>query len=266
MKTRALLLPAFACLLVSCQSGQPRQTTKGPTLVWADEFDTAGRPDPTKWAYDVGGHGWGNQELQFYTENVPRNARVENGHLIIEAHREPVQTNNYSSAKLVTRGKASWTYGRLEVRARLPQGRGTWPAIWMLADVPQLKWPDDGEIDIMEHVGHDQGVVHGTVHTKAYHHSIGTQKGGQTRDAAVSSEFRTYRIDWSPQQIEWYIDGKKYYTFANEQKTKAEWPFDRPFYLILNLAIGGAWGGQKGVDDSQLPQRLEVDWVRVYKP
>jgi len=146
-------------------------------VVWSDEFEYVGLPDPAKWGYDVGGHGWGNKELQFYTERRKENARVENGRLIIEARRDAAENHRYTSARLVSKGKGDWTYGRFEVRAKLPSGRGTWPAIWML---PSLKsygesdWPDNGEIDVMEHVGFDPDVIHASAHTRAYYHSIST--------------------------------------------------------------------------------------------
>ena len=146
-------------------------------LIWSDEFETAGLPDTINWNYDVGGHGFGNNELQYYLANKPENARVENGILIIEARREVYQNRSYTSAKLWTKGKVEWKGGRIEVRARLPKGRGTWPAIWMLPAKEPMQWPRDGEIDIMEHVGFDDGVVHGTIHTEAYNHVKKTQKG-----------------------------------------------------------------------------------------
>jgi len=240
-------------------------------LVWADEFDYVGLPDSTHWSYDVGGHGWGNGELQYYTDNRAENARVEEGHLTIEAHRETFGGKTYTSARLVTKGKADFTYGRFEARARLPSGRGTWPAIWMLPTGNSYgDWPDSGEIDIVEHVGFDPDVVHSTVHTRAYYHSIGTQRGRHVDLPTARSEFHTYAIEWTPEEIRGYVDDNHYFTFANERPTDPaadfrQWPFDEPFHLILNVAIGGAWGGQKGVDPDIFPTRLVVDYVRVYE-
>lgn len=242
-------------------------------LVWADEFNYAGLPDPTKWGYDVGGHGWGNNELQFYTEQRKENARVERGILLIEARRENWKSSKYTSARLHSKGKGDWTYGRFEIRAKLPTGRGTWPAIWML---PSLKtygdggWPDNGEIDVMEHVGFDPDVVHGSVHTKAYHHSIGTHKSAKMNVPSARKTFNVFAVEWDPKEIRWYINGKHYFTFPNEKLTQTtadhkQWPFDKPFHLVLNLAVGGNWGGLKGVDESIWPQRLEIDYVRVYR-
>ncbi len=237
-------------------------------LVWADEFDTDGLPDPARWSYDVGGNGWGNQELQYYTENRTENARVENGVLVIEALKEAFGGNQYTSARLVTREKGDWTYGRIEARAKLPAGRGTWPAIWMLptnGTYGNGGWPDNGEIDIMEHVGFDPGVVHGTVHTDAYNHSIGTQRGGSRPVSDALDDFHTYAIEWSPVQIDFYIDDVVYFRHFNQNTGWTTWPFDRPFHLLLNIAIGGSWGGQQGIDDTIFPARMEVDYVRVYE-
>ncbi len=234
-------------------------------LVWSEDFKENGLPNPEHWGYDVGGGGWGNNELQFYTDKEPKNARVEDGRLIIEAIREPTGSRDYSSARLVSRGKMAWKYGKFEFRAKLPSGRGTWPAIWMLPDELPLTWPDDGEIDIMEHVGHDQGTVHGTVHTKAYHHSIGTQKGGQIRIPTVSTEFHDYVIEWHPNRIEWFLDGQRYFEFYNDGASNDTWPFNKPFYLIFNIAVGGNWGGSQGVDTAIWPQRLEIEHIKVYQ-
>lgn len=236
-------------------------------LIWSDEFETPGLPNTAKWNYDTGGHGFGNNELQFYTVNRPENARVENGKLIIETRKETYQNRAYTSAKIWTKGKVEWQGGRIEVRAKLPKGRGTWPAIWMLSAKNPMKWPLDGEIDIMEHVGFDEGVVHGTIHTEAYNHVKKTQKGKSTPVSDATQAFHVYAIDWDSERIAFYVDDQNYYTISKtETGTKYEqWPFDQPFYLILNVAVGGNWGGQKGVDDTIFPARMEVDYVRVYQ-
>lgn len=235
---------------------------------WADEFNKKGLPDAKKWGYDVGGSGWGNHELQYYTKDNLKNARVENGKLIIEAIKEPFEGKNYTSARLTSKGKADFLYGRFEVKAKLPKGLGTWPAIWMLAtehSYGQNYWPDNGEIDIMEHVGYDPNVIHASVHTKSYYHSIGTQKTAVKTIPTAMTDFHVYRIDWTPEKIESYIDGELYFTFKNEKTGWKEWPFDKKQHILLNIAVGGDWGGQKGVDDSIFPQKMEIDYVRVYK-
>lgn len=242
-------------------------------LMWSDEFDYEGLPDSAKWGYDVGGHGWGNDELQYYTERRSENARVEDGRLVIEARKEPYKESDYTSARLVTRDKGEWTYGRFEVRAKLPSGRGTWPALWMLAadeTYGDRYWPDNGEIDIMEHVGFDAGLVHAAVHTGAYHHSIGTHKTGEIAVPSAEDRFHVYAVEWTPEAIRAFVDGEHYFTFENERLAGAgagyeEWPFDRPFFLLLNIAVGGNWGGMEGVAPDVWPQRMEVDYVRVYQ-
>ncbi len=274
MKNLLIMNVIALMIFLACKSPDVPLPTSGtiiPTtrkLVWADEFDKAGLPDSTKWEYDVGGNGWGNNELQFYTRQRPENARVENGKLIIEARKEAYQGKNYTSARLLTRGKHTWTYGRIEAMAKLPKGIGTWPAVWMLGqNIATAGWPRGGEIDIMEHVGFDEGVIHGTIHTEAYNHAKKTQKGKQITITDVTQAFHLYAIEWTADQIDFFVDGQKYNTVEKAVlgSSVAEWPFEQPFYLLLNVAVGGNWGGQKGVDDSIWPQRMEVDYVRVYQ-
>jgi beta-glucanase (GH16 family) len=270
------LLLFVAAVLFGCirPSALTNHHGLGPMrLVWSDEFDYIGLPDPAKWGYDVGGHGWGNKELQNYTFARQENARVEDGRLIIEARRDGLNNQMYTSARLVSKGKGDWTYGRFEVRAKLPSGRGTWPAIWMLPSQNSYGdggWPDSGEIDIMEHVGFDPDIVHGSVHTRAYYHSIGTQKTDKVEVPTARTEFNVYAVEWTPEEIRWYVNDSPYFTFRNERLTSRtadykQWPFDKPFHLILNLAVGGTWGGAQGIDDLIWPQRMEIDYVRVYQ-
>lgn len=242
----------------------------GRTLVWADEFDEEGEPQSERWGYDLGDGcpgncGWGNNELQYYTRR-PENIRIEDGKLIIEARKEDYKGSEYTSARLVSKNKGDWKYGYVEARAKLPYGTGTWPAIWMLPTNWEYGgWPASGEIDIMEHVGYDQGIVHGTVHTEAFNHGIGTQKGDSIAVGDVHENFHVYAIDWTPEKIDFIVDNEVYHTFRNEKKGFEEWPFDKPFHLLLNMAVGGNWGGARGVDTTIWPQRMEVDYVRVYK-
>jgi beta-glucanase (GH16 family) len=240
-------------------------------LVWADEFTTPGAPDPAKWNYDLGDGcpgvcGWGNNELEYYT-NDPKNVRVEGGYLIIEALKETVGGKPYSSTRMVSKEKGDWLYGKIEVRAKLPRGRGTWPAIWMLStDWKYGGWPASGEIDIMEHVGYDPGVVHGTIHTETYNHSKGTQLEGKKVVTDCMDQFHVYAINWNKNFVEFYIDDTKYYSVTrNLSGDYKEWPFDQRFHLIMNVAVGGNWGGAQGVDETIWPQRMVVDYVRVYQ-
>lgn len=248
----------------------PSVVTKNPKagdLIWADEFNYKGLPDSTKWRYDVGGHGWGNDELQFYTSKRLENARVENGNLIIEARKEDWQGSKYTSARLVTKYKGDFLYGRIEARAKLPKGLGTWPAIWMLpTDENYGGWPYGGELDIMEHVGYDQNRIHGTIHTGDFNHTKGTQKTATKVIPDVSEAFHVYAIEWRPTQIMIYIDNIPYFTIEKQPDWDfKKWPFDKRFHIILNIAFGGSWGGSKGIDESVLPQQMVIDWVRVYK-
>jgi beta-glucanase (GH16 family) len=258
--TLSLLLLSAASLITS-----ERPPERALKLVWQDEFNYTGLPDSTKWNYDTGGGGWGNNELEYYTAKRPENARVENGMLIIEARKENWNNREYTSARLVTKGKGDWKYGRIDVRARLPKGVGTWPAIWMLGSVPHLKWPDDGEIDIMEHVGYDQGKIHGSIHCRKYNHVMGTQKTAVTTVPDCSESFHVYSVIWNADSVKIAVDSAVYFTFANEHTGYAAWPFDNPMHLLLNIAVGGNWGAQKGVDSTIWPVKMEVDYVRVYR-
>ena len=233
------------------------------TLVFSDEFETQGSLDPARWDYDLGYIA--NDERQYYTSRS-ENVRVEAGHLVIEARREPYQGYAYTSARVVTRGRFEPLYGRVEVRAKLPSGLGSWPAIWMLgSNIREVGWPACGEIDIMEHVGFDPLRIHASIHTAAYNHTAGTQKTAAVSIANPSDDFHVYAMEWYPDRIEASVDGQRYFTFRNEGSGSRAWPFDTPQYLLLNLAIGGTWGGQQGIDDSLFPKRLLVDYVRVYQ-
>ncbi len=268
-----LLSTALLAMLCSCKT----QTTAPATSqyekewsfesvpVWADEFEYTGQPDSTKWGYDTGGGGWGNNELQYYTDSSS-NSYVSDGTLMITARKENYKGREYTSARLVSKDKGDFLYGRFEIRAKLPTGKGTWPALWMLpTDWAYGGWPKSGEIDIMEHVGFDQNKVHVTVHTEAYNHSQGTQKGQSKVVETASTEFHLYRVDWTPVAVKGYIDDQQVFEFPNEGKGPSVWPFDKRFHLLMNIAVGGNWGGAAGVDPSVFPQSMEVDYVRVYE-
>lgn len=237
-------------------------------LIWSDEFD-GNQLDPKRWEAYVGNGcpglcGFGNKELQYYTDDS-ENVMVKDGKLIITARKQAKDKNEYTSAKVWTKGLESWKYGRIEVSAKLPEGRGTWPAIWMLPEKNKYGgWPRSGEIDIMEHVGFDQGKVFGTIHTQSFNHMYATEKNDSIMVSDASEAFHEYAIEWREDRIDWFMDGQKYFTFHNSGKNSDDWPFDHRFYLILNIAVGGSWGGKHGVDDSIWPQTMEIDYVRVY--
>lgn len=239
-------------------------------VVWSDEFDGEGLPDTSKWTYDVGDWGWGNNELQYYTAFETKNARQENGALIIESHKND-NGHKWTSARLTTRGKVSFTYGKIEFSAKVPPKRGTWAAGWTLGDtyVDELSWPYTGEIDIMESVGYEMddetgnGTAHSTVHTKAFYFKIGNHKTGTIPVEKMYQEYHTYAVEWTPEGIKGFVDGKEYYSYT-ETTPEDAWPFSKPQNIILNLAMGGGWGGAQGMDDSYDSQQIIIDYVRVY--
>lgn len=258
----------ISILIATFCAGCSSKSASEPQLVWSDEFNDNGIPNRERWNLYVGNGcpqncGFGNHELQYYTDDS-QNVKVENGLLVITAKKQTKEDRNYTSAKITS--KTSFKYGRMEIRAKLPQGKGTWPALWMLpAESHYGGWPRSGEIDIMEHVGYNQNTVYGTVHTESFNHTKGTQLGDSLVVTTASSEFHEYAIEWREDRIEWFIDNEHYHTFNNTGKNSDDWPFDRPFYLIFNIAVGGDWGGKYGVDDGIWPQSMEVDYVRVYE-
>ena len=243
---------------------------EGWNIVWQDEFDKDSL-DLTKWSREIGGHGWGNNELQFYTDS-DSNSYVENGNLILKAQVVPQGIGSskglryYSSARLRTYGKGDWKYGRIEVKAKVASGQGIWPAIWMLpTDWLFGGWPSSGEIDIMEHVGYDLGVVHGSVHTEAYNHKINTQRSSAKKITNVDTEFHVYSIIWDKDMISFFIDDVQYFLFENDQQGNYKtWPFDQRFHLLINIAVGGDWPGNPD-NSTNFPRKMLVDYVRVYE-
>jgi len=233
-------------------------------LAWSDEFNYTGLPDSSKWTNEVGYVR--NNEPQYYTEKRLENNSVENGSLVIVARKENYDGAPYSSASLHNKGKGDFTYGKIEVRAKLPAGRGTWPAIWLLGSgYPETKWPLCGEIDIMEHIGFDYGKVHVNVHTEKYNWNKKTNQNDSILLPDVSSDYHIYTLEWYPDKLLFFVDGNQTYQFMNDGTGEKGWPFDKPCYLILNLAIGGAWGGRYGIDDSIFPAKYYIDYVRIYK-
>lgn len=249
----------------SVNKPSPAPITKTYQLIFSDEFNKDGLPDSTKWGYDVGGNGWGNNELEYYTMARSENARIVNGNLIIEARKENFSGSNYTSARLLTKNKVQWTYGKYEVRAKLPMGRGIWPAIWLLSANHPLNWPDDGELDIMEAVGFNPNVIYGTAHNKLYNGANGKQKGSNKSVPDADKNFHVYSIEWSPIQIVWSIDSTSYYTYYDPGLGIDAWPYFKDFFMILNVAVGGNWGGTQGIDDSAFPQQMVIDYVRIYQ-
>lgn len=234
-------------------------------LVWEDNFNTNGLPDNKIWDYEVGYVR--NSEAQYYTKERLENARVEDGALIIEARKDNWNGNEITSASLHTYGKKSMLYGKVEVRAKLPTGKGTWPAIWMLGNSIRegSSWPACGEIDIMENVGYDPNVIHANIHTKAYNHSIGTGKGDKITIDKPYEDFHVYTVEWFESEMRFFVDDKLYFTYKKESSDNDVWPFDNPHYLIINLAIGGGWGGQQGIAADLFPQKYYIDYVKVYE-
>jgi beta-glucanase (GH16 family) len=241
------------------------------SLVWSDEFNGNGLPDTTKWAYNIGNWGWGNNEPQYYTEFRKENARQEDGNLIIEAHKNDLG-EPWTSARLTTQGQASFLYGKVEFRAKVPVGRGTWSAGWLLGDSyeDELSWPYCGEIDVLECVGYEidnetgDGLNHATCHTRAYYFKQDNQIGSEKVVESMNSKFHTYAIEWYPDVIYGLVDGERYYTY-DKNKDELEWPFFNPQNIILNLAVGGGWGGAKGIDESWESHQFIIDYVRVYE-
>jgi beta-glucanase (GH16 family) len=235
-------------------------------LVWSDEFNQGSMPDTTKWKFNIGNGewGWGNNEQQYYT-NESTNVRIENGRLIIEARKETKERQNYTSARMITQGKASWTYGRFEIRAKLPKGMGAWPAIWMLGEnINQVGWPACGEIDIMEEVGKAPDEINWSTHSKMLNWPKGTQKTFKTNIKNTTTAFHVYRLDWTSKSIQFYVDNKLYYTVLNDGRGVDYYPFTSPQFLILNLAIGGNMAGFT-IDENAFPAQMLVDYVRVYQ-
>lgn len=272
----SLLLLVIALLLTACQGSAqttlpiptpiptPPAAPEGWTLVWHDEFDgdAINRAD---WTFDLGGGGWGNGEAQVYTD-LPANARVQQGLLIIEARKEANDQGGFqfTSARLKTQGLKTFQYGRIEARLKVPAGAGLWPAFWMLgANFEQVGWPDCGEIDIMEYVGRDPNLVMGTLHGPGYSGALGLTSRS-LQDYPIAAAFHTYAVEWSSDQITWSYDDVAYHTLTRSDVGSDRWVFDQPFFLILNLAAGGTLGGFIS-PDTAFPAQFYADYVRVYQ-
>jgi beta-glucanase (GH16 family) len=262
-----IALPIFCCLGFAWSAAA--QSNTGWTLVWSDEFAQAdgSSPDPAKWTYDTGGGGWGNHELEYYTSRT-NNARIESGKLVIEARQESYLGSNYTSARFKTQTKASWTLGRIEARIQIPRGQGIWPAFWTLgANIGSVGWPNCGEIDIMENVGREPTLVHGTVHGPGYSGNGGiTAQYSLPGDATFADDFHIYGVEWTTNQIKWFVDGQQYFSVNPASlPSGTTWVFTQPQFLLLNVAVGGGWPGNPD-GTTTFPQRMIVDYVRVYAP
>lgn len=279
-----MMLTTLAAMLAAAAQTAPTQEAAAPEphrppagyeLVFADEFTTGSEPDPQKWYYDThrNAEGWYNNELQYYAAQRRENARIANGMLIIEARKETLDAAGfpdfggqaYTSTRLTTQKRAAWTYGFFEVRAKLPCGRGTWPAIWMLPEDPDVVWPEGGEIDIMEHVGYEPGKVHHSVHTKAFNFGKGTQKTTSHDVPTACDAFHRYQLLWTEEMLVFAVDDAPRFAFKKTRDGRSRWPFDEDMHLLLNIAVGGDWGGRKGVDADAFPQAMLIDHVRVYQ-
>lgn len=269
-----LSLVFLALVFSSCSGPGPQDGLQpdkdGYVLVWKDEFSGSSL-DPSKWdiqlgtGSDYGLVGWGNNESQYYTGR-PDNLYLENGYLVIEAKKESYQGMPYTSARIRTKGLASWTYGKFEMRAMLPKSQGLWPAFWMLPeDNAYGSWPASGEIDIMELVGHTPHIVYGTAHFGNNFQDKGYITGQTERGSGdFSDTFHTYQVEWLPDTIRWSLDGAQYHEITREDLGDYRWPFDRRFHLLLNVAVGGNWPGYPD-QSTILPQRMIVDYVNVYQ-
>lgn len=254
--------PSILVLLVSCFTLQ--SYSQKYVKVWSDEFNTPGLPDSTKWGYEVGKVR--NSELQYYTYKRSENARIQDTVLIIEARKEDYKGAAYTSASLMSKYKGDWIYGKFEIRAQVPAGKGTWPAIWMLPTKGEYGgWPKSGEIDIMEYVGMNADNLYYTAHYQGTDGSGHQSSGIETTYSQPYSKFITYTLVWTPTKLEWYADNKLCHTYNKTADDPHVYPFNKMFYMILNLAYGGGWGAQKGIDDTNLPVKFLVDYVRVYQ-
>lgn len=243
---------------------------EGWKLVWNDEFSNS-KINLDKWSHEIGGHGWGNNELQYYSDK-DSTAFIKDGKLVLRADVVPQGTGSsdnlryFKSARLRTSGKGDWRYGRIEVKAKVALGQGIWPAIWMLpTDWMYGEWPQSGEIDIMEHVGYDPGNVHGSIHTDSYNHKINTQRGGSLKLDNIDNAFYVYAVEWFEDKIDFYIDNEKYFSFQNDKKNNFQtWPFNQRFHLLINIAVGGDWPGSPN-ETTNFPAEMKIDYVRIYE-
>lgn len=252
-------------IFLGCSNSEVQTVATFNNLVMEDEFDTDGVLDSSIWTYDIGTgtNGWGNNELQYYT-NRTENISVQNGMLIISARQEQYNGSGYTSARIKTQGLFAQKYGRFEARMRLPYGQGMWPAFWLLGeDIDTVGWPNCGEIDVMEFRGQEPTIIHGTVHGPGYSGINGITKSYELENSRFDNEFHVFGIEWGPDYINYYVDNVLYNQITPDDVT-GNWVFDKPFFIVINLAVGGDYVGSPNAD-TVFPQNMLVDYVRVYK-
>ena len=261
------LLGLVFIALTGCETDETQEVVTYTNLVFADEFDTEGTPDTSIWKFDIGrgenADGWGNQELQYYTDRT-ENIKVENGYLLITAREEAYEGAAYTSARINTKGLFEQKYGRFEARIRLPYGKGLWPAFWMLGNDSDTNiWPQCGEIDIMENLGSAPATVFGSLHGPGYSAGEAETKEYTLPNDRFDTKFHVFGIEWGPNYINYYVDNKLYNQITPDD-VNGEWVFDHPFYIILNVAVGGSFPGSPNAE-TVFPQTMVVDYVRVYQ-
>lgn len=258
-----LCLTLLFTTFISCSTSETQTVAKFKTLTMQDEFDVDGQPNSSIWTYDIGGNGWGNNELQYYTDRS-NNVTVQNGYLLITAEKENYEGASYTSARILTKGLFEQKYGRFEARIKLPWGQGLWPAFWLLgSDIDDVQWPNCGEIDIMENRGQEPTLISGTVHGPGYYGGESITKSFSLTNDRFDTGFHVFGIEWAPDYINYYVDDVLYNQITPADVT-GEWVFNKPFFIILNLAVGGNYVGSPNTD-TVFPQTMLVDYVRVYK-
>jgi beta-glucanase (GH16 family) len=268
--------PAFFAFFAFIALAACANLSPSPSPVWRDEFDgPAGASfDRAKWVADTGGNGFGNQEREFYTTSAENVALDGDGHLVITARAEPPSSTyqcwygrcRYTSTRLKTKGLFAQAYGRFEARIRVPRGQGLWPAFWMLgADIDSIGWPQGGEINIMENIGREPAIAHGTLHGPGYSGADGIGRADTLSSGAYADDFHIFAVVWRPNEIRWYVDGRQYHRVTPADLPRgAKWVFNHPFFLLLNVAVGGGWPGDPDASTT-FPQQMVVDYVRVYR-
>lgn len=263
--TKGLGLITLCFVVISCSSDETQTVTTLDQLVMQDEFDIDGALNSELWTYNIGtgNNGWGNNELQYYTDR-PENIVAENGMLKITARQESFEGSSYTSARILTQGKFEQKYGRFEARMQLPWGQGMWPAFWLLgSNIDEVSWPNCGEIDIMENRGSEPTLVSSALHGPGYSGGNPILKAYELVDSRFDNEFHIFGIEWAPNYINFYVDDVLYNQITPSD-APGDWVFDQPFFIIINLAVGGNFGGPPN-ENTVFPQSLLVDYIRVYE-